>query len=153
MPLGGTPKVSPAGALGPQLGWLCASETVEALKSTPKAKSKDLNVMVQSPHFLTRNLPSSFWFRHNLVLRYEKPIAIYEHVPAPINGTPKDIDPASELREDEKIVTLEIAVVPMALGLPLFALVFSFANAVLLAYRIRIENQALGWAARLLCTQ
>ncbi len=47
------------------------------------------------------------------------------------------------------VVVLEIAVVPLALGLPLFALVFSFANVVLLAYRIRIENQALGWAARL----
>ena len=61
-----------------------------------------------------------------------------------MNGTPKDIDPASELREDEEIITLEIAVVPIALGLPLFVLVFSFANAVLVAYRIRIENQALG---------
>ena len=45
------------------------------------------------------------------------------------------------------IVLLEIAVVPLALGLPLFALVFSIANAALLAWRIRIENQALAWAA------
>jgi methyltransferase len=44
------------------------------------------------------------------------------------------------------IVILEIAVVPLALGLPVFALVFSLANAALLAYRIRIENQALAWA-------
>jgi methyltransferase len=41
------------------------------------------------------------------------------------------------------IVTLEIAVVPLALGLPLFALIFSAANAALLAYRIRIEDEAL----------
>ena len=41
------------------------------------------------------------------------------------------------------IVALEIAVVPLALGLPVFALVFSIANAALLAYRIRIENEAL----------
>ena len=41
------------------------------------------------------------------------------------------------------IVALEIAVVPLALGLPLFALIFSAANAALLAYRIRIENEAL----------
>ena len=41
------------------------------------------------------------------------------------------------------IVALEIAVVPLALGLPMFALVFSVANAALLAYRIRIENEAL----------
>ena len=44
------------------------------------------------------------------------------------------------------VVALEIAVVPLALGLPLFALVFSLANAALLATRIRVENQALAWA-------
>ena len=46
------------------------------------------------------------------------------------------------------IVALEIAVVPMALELPIFALVFSIANAALLVNRIRIENEALAWAAR-----
>ena len=46
------------------------------------------------------------------------------------------------------IVIFEFAVVPLALGLPLFALVFSLANAALLALRIRVENQALAWAAR-----
>ncbi len=46
------------------------------------------------------------------------------------------------------IVVLEIAVVPLALGLPLFALVFSLANAGLLAWRINVENQALAWVAR-----
>jgi methyltransferase len=46
------------------------------------------------------------------------------------------------------IVVLEIAVVPLALGLPLFALVFSLANAVVLIFRIRAENRALAWAAR-----
>jgi methyltransferase len=46
------------------------------------------------------------------------------------------------------IVVLEIAVVPLALGLPYFALGFSLANAALLAYRIRVENQALTWAAQ-----
>jgi methyltransferase len=44
------------------------------------------------------------------------------------------------------VVVAEIAVVPLALGLPLFALVFSLANAGLLATRIRVENQALAWA-------
>lgn len=46
------------------------------------------------------------------------------------------------------IVALEIAVVPLALGSPIFALVFSIANAALLAYRIRIENEALAWASQ-----
>ena len=44
------------------------------------------------------------------------------------------------------VVTLEIAVVPLALGMPVFALVFSLANAALLTLRIRVENEALGWA-------
>ena len=46
------------------------------------------------------------------------------------------------------VVTLEIAVVPLALGLPLFAMVFSLANAALLAFRIRVENKALAWASQ-----
>ncbi len=46
------------------------------------------------------------------------------------------------------IVVLEIAVVPLALGLPVFALIFSIANAALLVYRIRIENEALAWATQ-----
>ena len=46
------------------------------------------------------------------------------------------------------IVALEIAVVPLALGLPMFALIFSIANAALLVYRIRVENEALAWAAQ-----
>ncbi|HEY5379291.1 MAG TPA: isoprenylcysteine carboxylmethyltransferase family protein [Pseudolabrys sp.] len=45
------------------------------------------------------------------------------------------------------IVALEIAVVPLALGLPGLALGFTLLNAAVLAYRIRVENQALGWAA------
>ena len=43
---------------------------------------------------------------------------------------------------------LEIAIVPLALGLPLFALGFFIANAVLVAWRIHVENRALAWAAR-----
>jgi len=42
-------------------------------------------------------------------------------------------------------------VVPLALELPLFALVFSAANAALLT--IDVENQALAWASRLSCAQ
>ena len=45
------------------------------------------------------------------------------------------------------IVILEIAVAPLSLGLPLFALGFSLANAALLAYRVRVENAALAWAS------
>ena len=45
------------------------------------------------------------------------------------------------------VVALEIAVVPLALGLPAAAAVFSMANAAMLYYRIRVENAALVWAA------
>lgn len=41
------------------------------------------------------------------------------------------------------IVIAEIAVLPLAFGLPLYALVFSIANAGLLTIRIRAENRAL----------
>jgi methyltransferase len=51
------------------------------------------------------------------------------------------------------LVALEIAVVPLALGLPLFALVYSATNVALLIYRIGVENRALAWASRLSCTQ
>ncbi len=44
------------------------------------------------------------------------------------------------------IVALEVAVVPLALGLPLFALAFTVANAAILAIRLRVENRALAWA-------
>jgi len=46
------------------------------------------------------------------------------------------------------IVALEIAVVPLALGLPAFALAFTLANAALLSLRIRAENRALAWAVQ-----
>ncbi|MBA5777204.1 hypothetical protein H2509_08700 [Stappia sp. F7233] len=44
------------------------------------------------------------------------------------------------------IVAAEIAVVPLALGLPAYALVFSALNLLLLAKRIRVEDAALAWA-------
>jgi methyltransferase len=46
------------------------------------------------------------------------------------------------------IVVLEIALVPLALGLWGVAIAFSLANAILLYIRIRAENGALAWAAR-----
>ena len=44
------------------------------------------------------------------------------------------------------VVAMEIAVVPLALGLPLFALAFSLANGALLVHRVRVENAALALA-------
>jgi methyltransferase len=45
------------------------------------------------------------------------------------------------------VVTGEIAAVPLALGLPIYALVFSILNAAVLAIRIPEENAALAGAA------
>ena len=45
------------------------------------------------------------------------------------------------------VVTGEIAAVPLALGLPLYALVFSILNAAVLAVRIPAENAALAASA------
>ena len=44
------------------------------------------------------------------------------------------------------IVAAEIAVVPLALGLPTLAIIFFVLNAVLLAVRIKAEEAALTWA-------
>jgi len=45
------------------------------------------------------------------------------------------------------VVAGEMAAVPLALGLPVFALVFSILNAAVLAVRIPAENAALAAAA------
>jgi methyltransferase len=44
------------------------------------------------------------------------------------------------------VVALEIAVVPLALGLPGVAVLFTLLNAAILYQRIRTENAALAWA-------
>jgi methyltransferase len=49
------------------------------------------------------------------------------------------------------VVCGEIAVVPLALGLPIYALVFSILNAAVLAIRITAENAVLGTAKQLEC--
>ena len=45
------------------------------------------------------------------------------------------------------VVVAEIAIVPLALGLPLYAAAFSLMNAALLFHRVRVEEAALAWAA------
>jgi methyltransferase len=45
------------------------------------------------------------------------------------------------------IVALEIAIVPLALGLPAMAIVFAIINGALLLWRIRVENAALASAS------
>ncbi len=45
------------------------------------------------------------------------------------------------------VVVAEIVVVPLALGLPLYAAVFGVLNAALLVHRVHVEEEALTWAA------
>jgi len=47
------------------------------------------------------------------------------------------------------VVVCEIAVLPLALGLPLVALIFTALNAWILFIRIRAENRALTYASRI----
>ena len=42
------------------------------------------------------------------------------------------------------VVAMEIAALPLAFGLPLYALIFSLLNAIILFVRIKAENAALG---------
>lgn len=49
------------------------------------------------------------------------------------------------------VVAGEIAVLPLALGLPLLAVVFTALNAAVLAIRIRAENRALAASRETLC--
>jgi methyltransferase len=44
------------------------------------------------------------------------------------------------------VVALEVAIVPLALGLPVFAAVFSLLNVPLLVHRMAVEHAALAWA-------
>ena len=54
---------------------------------------------------------------------------------------------APPVRTNYAVVTGELATVPLALGLPLYALVFSVLNAAVLAIRIPVENTALAGSA------
>jgi methyltransferase len=57
--------------------------------------------------------------------------------------------PYRYLRHPNYIVVIaEIALLPLAFGMVIYAIVFSIANAMLLALRIRVENRALAETAR-----
>ena len=87
---------------------------------------------------------SRIWVIASLGQRWTTRVIVVPGVPPVARG------PYRWLRHPNyAVVVAEIAVVPLALGLPQFALVFSAANAALLAYRIGVENRALAWAMRL----
>jgi methyltransferase len=80
-----------------------------------------------------------FWVLGTLGRRWTTRIIILPGAPLVTNGPYRFIAHPNYL-----VVVGEVAVLPLCLDLPWFALVFSIANAAILAIRIRAENEALG---------
>ncbi len=79
-----------------------------------------------------------FWILHTLGRRWTVRVIVVPGERLVARG------PYRFLRHPNYVVVVaEIAVVPLALGLPIYALVFSMLNAAVLAIRIPVENAAL----------
>jgi len=78
------------------------------------------------------------WILATLGRRWTTRILVLPGAPLVANGPYRFLSHPNYL-----VVTGEIAVLPLCLGLPRLALIFTFANAVLLSFRIRAENAAL----------
>jgi methyltransferase len=78
------------------------------------------------------------WILMTLGLRWTTRIIILPGVPLVSNGPYRIFSHPNYL-----VVVGEIAALPLCLGLPWLALVFSGANAILLSIRVRAENAAL----------
>ena len=82
------------------------------------------------------------WVIASLGRRWTTRIIVLPRAPLVVRGPYRFLTHPNYL-----IVALEIAVVPLALGLPVFAAVFTALNAGMLYVRIRAENAALAQAA------
>ena len=78
------------------------------------------------------------WVLLTLGQRWTTRIIILPGAPLVENGPYRML-----LHPNYVVVICEVAVLPLCLGLPWYALIFSAANAVMLAIRIRAENAAL----------
>ena len=78
------------------------------------------------------------WILMTLGRRWTTRIVVLPGAPLLSNG------PYRFLSHPNYFVVGEIAILPLCLGLPLVAAVFSIANAVILTIRVRAENAALG---------
>ena len=78
------------------------------------------------------------WTLATLGRRWTTRILVLPSAPLVANGPYRFLSHPNYL-----VVIGETAVVPLCLGLPRFALIFTLANAVLLSIRIRAENAAL----------
>ena len=78
------------------------------------------------------------WVMVSLGRRWTTRIIILPHAPLSRSGPYRFLAHPNYL-----VVAGEIAVLPLVFGLPVYALIFSLANAAILAIRIRAENAAL----------
>ena len=84
-----------------------------------------------------------FWVLASLGRRWTTRVFVLPGKPLVVSG------PYRWLRHPNYwVAAAEIALVPLAFGLVGYAIVFSLANGVMLALRIRVENRALTEAAR-----
>jgi methyltransferase len=80
-----------------------------------------------------------FWVLASLGQRWTTRVLVLPEKPLVARG------PYRWLRHPNYLVVVaEIALVPLAFGLVRYAVVFSLLNGVMLAWRIRVENRALG---------
>lgn len=80
-----------------------------------------------------------FWVVASLGRRWTTRVLVLPEKPLVTRG------PYRWLRHPNYLVVVaEIALVPLAFGLVRYAIVFSLLNGVMLAWRIRVENRALG---------
>jgi methyltransferase len=85
-----------------------------------------------------------FWVLAILGERWTTRILVLPGVPLVRKGPYRFLDHPNYL-----VVAAEVAVLPLVFGLVEYAVVFSLLNAVVLAIRIRAENEALRWHADL----
>ena len=115
-------------------GWLAASVLVASPTSAPDMLL--LGIFIASQAF-------RFWTLASIGRWWTTRIISAPHFPRVRRGPYRFIR-----HPNYALVVLEIAVLPLLLGAPAMAIIFSILNAVLLWWRIRIENDVLAERGR-----
>jgi methyltransferase len=100
-------------------------------------RDQPVNIPALSFYFVLQGL--RFWVMWTLGARWTTRIIVLPEQPLVSAGPYRLLS-----HPNYAVVAAEIAVLPLALGLPLLAAIFTLLNAVVLAIRIRAENHALG---------
>jgi methyltransferase len=104
------------------------------------AWGRPLNGLVVAAFVLVQGV--RFWILASLGRRWTTRVLVLPGKPLVATG------PYRWLRHPNYwVVAAEIALVPLAFGLVAYAIVFSLLNGAMLAWRIRVENRALGLGA------